>query len=334
MTLVAPLSVILKVCVFNFGKQHDYHHHHEDMPCMSTTCPHPNRLIDTTSIKSNNSNNSKATSCCQCHHQKPDSTLIYMEEDDDTCSESHTTVNHHRSSPYKNKKRNETSKQVTNQQNPTDPGTKSDLLDDHVLLDDLEKKTTTRTRQPKRKCAIAKGLVYLFFLMIILGGIATFFCWPRTPMVVMDSHAERQGAATTWATTPEKRPWMEATWLMNITLDNRDNFIPTRLTRMEMTIVDSLTQNPFATAVLEDLAVAPKMLVVLSHTVFHVHYSARSDSDTTWQDLYRACGPQLKQGAERPSLNVNMKIVFHFLGIIWTSTVNASPPSGGFVCPS
>ncbi|ORZ18719.1 hypothetical protein BCR42DRAFT_449866 [Absidia repens] len=328
-----------------------HHHNHHDAPCL---------LQQDDSSTSSTSNTS--SHCCQCDHRRPEASLITIDNDEDQTSCSHASTyhntdhHHHSSTPRKKKRRHKksssrsTSRQIDSSKDTTladspvprtAPTTKTEFFeDDHLPLGgqycSYHSNPATTESKRQRKCVIAKGLVYIVFLMIILGGIATFFCWPRTPMVVVGSHAERQNAqqGTTWATTLEKRPWMEATWLMNITLDNRDNWIPTRLTRMEMTMVDSLTQNAFATASLDDLALAPKTLVVLPNIVFHARYSARSDSDTTWQDLYRACGPQQKQGADRPSLNINMKIVFHFLGIIWTSTVNASPPSGGFLCPS
>ncbi|KAI8070732.1 hypothetical protein BC940DRAFT_317530 [Gongronella butleri] len=192
-------------------------------------------------------------------------------------------------------------------------------------------------RQPERRrcrCAVHRCTVYLVFMALIFGGIATFFCWPRTPMVVVSSYAQRQDPqkATQWGITPDKRPWMEGQWLINITLDNHENWIPTHIAKIDFTLLDSLTQQPFAVANVEDLVVPPHTNTILANTNFYVHYSARTEADTTYQDLYHACA-QPKQGQDRASINVNMKVVFHYAGILWSSTVIASPPSGGFICP-
>ncbi|ORX51896.1 hypothetical protein DM01DRAFT_1336890 [Hesseltinella vesiculosa] len=173
------------------------------------------------------------------------------------------------------------------------------------------------------------------FLMVILGGIATFFCWPRTPVVIIGSYAQRQDPqkGIQWGNTEDKRPWMEAQWLMNITLDNRENWIPTHISKIDFTLLDSLTQQPFAVASVADLAIQPHTNTMLANVNFYVHYNSRTDTDTTYQDLYHACFQQ-KQGQDRPSMNVNMKAVFKYSGILWTSTIVASPPSGGFLCPA
>ncbi|KAI8082989.1 uncharacterized protein BX664DRAFT_388105 [Halteromyces radiatus] len=292
-----------------------HHHHHPHASCIS----HSHSSDDI-------SRRSTSSYCCQCdHHQKSSSSSSHCDENQASCSISTNNTKKHDDEEKKLQRKSRGQMEVVNEPIKR-------FADDNIPLGGHD---TTKRRRRKRKCAIARGMIYCVFVMIILGGIATFFCWPRTPMVVIGSHAERQNPqeGTIWATTPDKRPWMEATWLMNVTLDNRDNWIPTRLNKMEMIMMDSLTQSSFATATMDDLALAPKSLVVIPNIVFHVHYSAATDTDTTWQDLYRTCGPQQKQGPDMPSLNINIKITFHFQGILWSSTVTASPPSGGFVCP-
>jgi hypothetical protein len=143
-------------------------------------------------------------------------------------------------------------------------------------------------------------MVYISFLLILLGGIATFFCWPRIPLVAIGSHAQRHSTMTM------DKLQLQTTWLMNMTLDNRENWIPTRLARMELTMVDSVTMASFASAVVTDLVLAPGGSAVVPNIVVNVSYMARVETDATWQALTKAC--VTKQGVDRSSLNMKMKV--------------------------
>jgi hypothetical protein len=143
-------------------------------------------------------------------------------------------------------------------------------------------------------------MVYISFLLILLGGIATFFCWLRIPLVAIGSHAQRHSTMTM------DKLQLQTTWLMNMTLDNRENWIPTRLARMELTMVDSVTMASFASAVVTDLVLAPGVSAVVPNIVVNVSYMARVESDATWQALTKAC--VAKQGVDRAALNIKMKV--------------------------
>lgn len=158
------------------------------------------------------------------------------------------------------------------------------------------KKRKTR----RRRSALGKRMVYITFSLILLGGVATFFCWPRVPLVAIGSHAQRHSAMAM------DKLHLKTTWLMNMTLDNHENWIPTRLARMELTMVDSVTMASFASAVVTDVTLAPGATAVVPDIAVYVSYMAQGESDSTWQALTKAC--VAKQGVDRPSLNIKVKV--------------------------
>ncbi|KAL7326766.1 hypothetical protein PS15p_209051 [Mucor circinelloides] len=194
-----------------------------------------------------------------------------------------------------------------------------------------------------RSRAHSKLCVFFFFFICVLGAIATFFCWPRTPRVSMGGGADSlSGAPDWWAgerqplpppdTPIPSRPSLRATWQINVTLDNRDNWIPTHITKLDFVIVDSLTLAKFAWASTPSaLELAPGTISPISLT-FNVNYQAADRTDPTFQNLYNACGP-LSDSKQRPALNVLLRVSFHIFGIVWTPLVTATPYTGGILCP-
>ncbi|KAG0166217.1 hypothetical protein DFQ30_007449 [Apophysomyces sp. BC1015] len=184
-------------------------------------------------------------------------------------------------------------------------------------------------QQRRQRCLGGRICVFIAFLAILLGGIAAFICWPRTPLVWMSGGAEAVNDPADWG--PDTHPWLHATWQVNITLDNRQNWIPTHLTKLEFDIADSLTLRKFAWSKAGPLTLAPQTITPL-RLVFDVNYDTSTLTDTTFQNLYHACGPQ-KMGTP-PALNVVLHVAFHIFGIPWTPTVTVTPPTGGFLCPA
>ncbi|KAI8090891.1 uncharacterized protein B0P05DRAFT_527835 [Gilbertella persicaria] len=190
--------------------------------------------------------------------------------------------------------------------------------------------TTTSIHQRRtRKCRFHTRLfVFSTFLFIILGAITAFFCWPRTPRVSMDGGADSLEPLD-WTPMMPSRSSLRAAWQINVTLDNRDNWIPTRLTKLDFVMVDSLTQAKFAWASTNaPIVLAPGTISPISLT-FNVNYQAADRNDPTFQNLYHACTAD----KERHSLNVLLRVSFHIFGLLWTPLVIATPYTGGVLCP-
>ncbi|KAI9009978.1 hypothetical protein CLU79DRAFT_891390 [Phycomyces nitens] len=184
----------------------------------------------------------------------------------------------------------------------------------------------------KRKCcrgARASRICVIFaFIFFILGAIAAFFCWPRTPLVSMGSAVESGDDPVNWGT--DQHPMLHSSWIVNATFDNSQNWIPTHITGLDFYMKDSLTLRQFGWGTQGPMVFAPRK-IISQQLRLTVEYSASSTTDPTFQNLYRACGPQKK--GDPPSLNVVLHMSFHFWGIMWVPTVAITPPTGGFICP-
>ncbi|KAI8364839.1 hypothetical protein EDC96DRAFT_510562 [Choanephora cucurbitarum] len=191
-------------------------------------------------------------------------------------------------------------------------------------------RTIKTTRQKEKGCGRhARLCVVLTFCVFVLGAIAAFVCMPRTPLVSMAGTAESLSGAPEWTSAPS----MRATWRINVTLDNRPNWVPTHLTKLDFEMVDSLTLVNFAWATTGPIVLSPGTITPIS-LVIHVNYQTADVTNPTFQNLYNACGPLSETKKEKPSLNVLLKVSFHIFGILWTPLVTATPYNGGVLCPS
>lgn len=176
----------------------------------------------------------------------------------------------------------------------------------------LTDKVRRQRRQKKQQenthyfnTAYSKRLFIAFVVLVALVGLAliVYFCWPRVPKVIIKSaKLERMGEPADWG--PTQQPWLRAAWRMNVTIDNTVNFVPTRVSRVEWTLRDRDTDVPFAWSTTDATRFQPYSDTLL-RIDFRVNYESPSVNDTTFKNLYNACGPQIP--TETPALNVTMQ---------------------------
>lgn len=175
-----------------------------------------------------------------------------------------------------------------------------------------------------RKNSTSRMIVFLIFFIFVLGAITAFFCWPRTPRISMGGGAssvnneppdwwagERLPLSAQDNTVIPSRPSLRGTWQMNVTLDNRDNWIPTHIRSLEFVLMDSLTLSKFAWASASTMVLQPNTISPISLT-FNVNYQAPDNTDPTFQNLYNACGPLKTTNDQRPALKVLLKVNIFF----------------------
>jgi hypothetical protein len=137
----------------------------------------------------------------------------------------------------------------------------------------------------------------------------------------------------------------ESEWLVNITVDNRQNHVPTRLVQVQVIAKDALTGLIIGKGVHNDDS-NPEHIVLAANTIstiqipIRVDYQARDSTDTTFVDLSKACAPQrflmAQESNLREALPLHFWITLHFFGLDWLGykpTVIATPATGGFACP-
>ncbi|CDS08202.1 hypothetical protein LRAMOSA02150 [Lichtheimia ramosa] len=190
-----------------------------------------------------------------------------------------------------------------------------------------------RRRQKRQRCTRRMYILcWITALVLAAVGIIIFFCWPRTPGVAMADKAQSIYLPADWG--PDHQPSLRATWQLNVTLDNTQNWIPTRVHGIDFTLVDDATGVTFATGRQEPagLIILPPRAMHPLRVVLHVSYEPPSINDTTFQDLYNACGPK-KMGAAS-DLDVHLQASFHIWGLAWKPTAVAQPESDTFACPT
>lgn len=198
------------------------------------------------------------------------------------------------------------------------------ILPYSTTMNTLHSSKVTHEKHRKRYCFCCKTrthsrlTVFFVFSLCILGAFAAFFCWPRTPRVSMGGGADSISGPPDWwngekqplppsdAPIPS-RPSLRASWQINVTLDNRDNWIPTRVNQLDFVMVDSLTLAKFAWATTNAPLLLPPGVITPVSLTFNVNYQAADRTDPTFQNLYNACGP-ISESKQRPALNVILRV--------------------------
>ncbi|KAL0092381.1 hypothetical protein J3Q64DRAFT_1672356 [Phycomyces blakesleeanus] len=210
-----------------------------------------------------------------------------------------------------------------------------------------EKEGEERQAKANSNCGRRSWVICTFFT-VIMAAVISYLLWPRTPLMRIE------GASLTSAAkiTQTRQGIMignaafETEWLVNVTVDNRQNRIPTRLVAIQVIAKDALTGLLIGKG-LHNNDPSPEVIVLPPRAIstiqlpIRVDYQARDASDTTFVDLSKACTPQpatanLTQG-QRESLQLHFWITLHLFGLDWLGykpTVIATPATGGFACPT
>ncbi|KAI8059443.1 hypothetical protein BC940DRAFT_371879 [Gongronella butleri] len=183
---------------------------------------------------------------------------------------------------------------------------------------------------PKRWCFACLACV-----LVLVTALVLFFCWPRLPIVTMASMVDTYGLETPdWG--PPQTPYYRTTWQLNVTMDNRPNFVPLHIRQMDLTLnllnnstYSSLPPTAFATSTIPDLTLHDKQEI---YAIFPINATNASLPDLAFVQLYNACGPHIVNNP--PALNVSLAITFHFWYFIWLPTLTVYPTDAqGLICP-
>lgn len=203
-------------------------------------------------------------------------------------------------------------------------------------------------KKPKKRLGCGRrGWVFCVFTSLIVFVLAIYFLWPRTPLMRIEGASLTSPAKLTETKHGAllSNVVFESEWLVNITVDNRQNHVPTQLTRVQIIAKDALTGLIIGKGVhnedYEGYTLAPSSISTIQVPI-RVDYQARDSTDTTFVDLTRACTPghplsyTPPELAKREALPLHFWITLHFFGLDWLGykpTVIATPATGGFACP-
>jgi hypothetical protein len=190
-------------------------------------------------------------------------------------------------------------------------------------------------------CLGRRMCVMMTFCILVLLIVLGFVLWPRTPLIRIEGASETVPAQVTQTKQGEKmgNVSFQSQWLLNITVDNRCNYLTTRLNRIKIIAKDNLTGLMIGKGT-DNSQESPTPIYLPGHIIstiqlpVSVNYQARDSSDTTFSNLNRACIS--KSNGTRESLSLHFWFTLYIFGLDWTNyrpTIIASPANGGFLCP-
>jgi hypothetical protein len=193
-----------------------------------------------------------------------------------------------------------------------------------------EKNTKSRLVCSKRPlCAIVS------FTLIIMLAIATFLLWPRIPLVRIDGARLLSPVKTT-----ETHHGMtsdivyETSWLLKLTMDNRQNYMTTRFNKMQIMAKDALTERIIGKGH-EQPVYLPGNTISTVELPLYVNYQASDPFDTTLMNLVKACN-NTGSNSSHDALSIHFSLtlyIFMLDRLGYTPTITVVPATGGFYCP-
>ncbi|KAI7883933.1 hypothetical protein K492DRAFT_205126 [Lichtheimia hyalospora FSU 10163] len=198
-----------------------------------------------------------------------------------------------------------------------------------------------------------RGWVFGIFIVFILLIATGYILWPRTPLMRIEgaSLVSAPKLTETHQNVMVGNVAFESQWVVNVTVDNRSNRVPTHLTHIDVLAKDALTGQVIGKGpsdISNDMVLPPSDISTIQLPVV-LDYQARDDTDTTFANLKKACTQQppktyhdaktnrtITEQPERESLQLHFWITLHIFGLDWVGykpTVIATPATGGFACP-
>jgi hypothetical protein len=159
-----------------------------------------------------------------------------------------------------------------------------------------------KRKLPKSCCGFSFWICIPFWIgFAIVVTIIWYFCWPRVPNLSFGDASVKDGPV--WG--PDTNPSLQSDWYVNITIDNSENWIPTRINNIVFNVLDTNTQKFVGGGNTNAFTIPGRSIQTLNVTV-SINYTASSTTDQTFTDLYSACGPQ-KVGAP-PPLSIDFQV--------------------------
>ncbi|GAB5588123.1 hypothetical protein Unana1_03023 [Umbelopsis nana] len=184
---------------------------------------------------------------------------------------------------------------------PDKDGRSATLLQEELPLDNFDAYSDMNSPRSKSAVIFPVSTDLPRRTLAIVVVLVWFFCWPRVPVLTLGSATVKDGPV--WG--PNDKPSLQSDWFVNITIDNTANWVPTRINDIAFNVLDTNTQQVVGTGNTNALTLPGRSVQTLNLTVA-INYTAASQTDQTFTDLYSACGPQ-KIGAP-PQLSIDFQV--------------------------
>ncbi|CAO3598177.1 unnamed protein product [Absidia cylindrospora] len=214
-------------------------------------------------------------------------------------------------------------------------------MDMHDFNSPINKETsaigkTNNNSDKKRMCfgLGRKKLVAIGFVFLALVVLVWYFVWPRA--FEMDLIETQVYGNTSYAFQSNDNgvpSGFQGVWNVSMQADNKANWVPTQVQRLDLVIYDHNTGGKIANATSGSfvLGVKEKRHIFFAATI---DFRERQPGDQTLQDLTQACSTTPASGSKAPqySLNLLFELTYHISGFIWTYQTRQTDAS--FLCPS
>lgn len=173
--------------------------------------------------------------------------------------------------------------------------------------------------------------VFIAFFVLVALGVLLFFVIPRVPTFAILSTnpvtALPNGASMNVNRSPTN---FSMDMGFNLRASNRNGWIPSRATDLEMDVVDLNTYIKVGKGQMDALTFHARGNTLFQFPVHFSYVSLNASGDQTWQDFYQACGAQYA-GQTRPTLNLAIQLKMKINGLIGTKQTNTQ--INNVVCP-
>lgn len=188
-------------------------------------------------------------------------------------------------------------------------------------------------RKLKTICGLRyRSVLFISLIFIAIVVVIWYFVWPRIPNLALD---DVDNVGTIQVLTSSTKKSMSTQWSLNMTADNTANWVPTRINSIDILITDERTQQSFGSGNSGWIILPPKQKSMIP-ILLDIYYESYNVNDTTFQDLYNACGVQVNSNTPFESrqgvLNVTLSVTYHISGIVWPTTKQMHINS--LICPT
>ncbi|KAI7884267.1 hypothetical protein K492DRAFT_234836 [Lichtheimia hyalospora FSU 10163] len=214
-----------------------------------------------------------------------------------------------------------------------------------AITEEADAEQAFKRRQQKQRwcCCVGKScrwwrnVCIASILSAVIIAVIWYFVWPRVPQLSL-MEVDNIDDLNAWQNLQNSTSVsFNATWIVNMTADNTENWIPTHIRNMAVRVVNRDTEKIIGHGDSGTIVLAPRIKQLVT---FHLsmYYYAPSEDDPTFSDLLGAClvnaqGVSLSGSKKDTGLGIDFLVTTSIAGIAWSTTQNISTPAG-FQCPS
>ncbi|CDH50712.1 predicted protein [Lichtheimia corymbifera JMRC:FSU:9682] len=190
-----------------------------------------------------------------------------------------------------------------------------------------------KRRHQGRCCRRWRLITLISVLAAAVIAVIWYFVWPRVPILALDD-AEDTSNSYSWIKDNNNTIIAyNATWSLNMTANNDQNWIPTRINNMAVTVINHNTSQEIGSGNSGSLILSPKDTQQVVNIPLKFLYW-NGPNDQTFQDLVDVCLLSTNDVAmSRLRMHIDLIVTIRIAGIAWSSTQIVSPPEG-FMCPT